>query len=175
MFIRKGNKSKVLRSLRSLFLIATLITNNAIAIEKKILKPVNKYCQGIKKEVVLGIIRIESNFKNTRKHPNNGIGYMQVRLKTAKWIKCGARKNRDLHIAWMNIKCGCEYFKQGLNRFDGDYKKAIAAYNAGDAINCITGRLNNGKRCKIGKLINQEYVDSVLAYAQGYRCSTPKI
>jgi soluble lytic murein transglycosylase-like protein len=158
---------------RALFFIAALIShNNVFAIDKKIMKPINKYCQGIKKEVVLGIIRIESNFKNTSVNPENGIGYMQVRLKTARWIKCGARKNRDLKIAWMNVKCGCEYLRQSLERFDGDYSKAIAAYNAGSAINCKTGRLRSGKKCSIGKLINQEYVSRVLGYAEGFRCET---
>jgi soluble lytic murein transglycosylase-like protein len=158
--------------MRTLLFFAALAPHHAYSVDKKIMRPINKYCEGIKKEVVLGIIRIESNFKNTGKNPSNGIGYMQVKLRTARWIKCGARKNRDLRVPSINVKCGCQYLRLTLDKFSGNYAKAIAAYNAGSAINCKTGRLRNGKRCKIGKLINQQYVNTVLAYAEGYKWET---
>ena len=79
----------------------------------------------IKEEVVLVIIRIESNGNVDARSWAGALSLMQVKPGTAK----------DMHIKYprnarYNIAAGTEYFRLMLSKF-GDQNSALAAYNMG--------------------------------------------
>ncbi len=96
--------------------------------EERIKNAVNDSAQryNLPPALVLGFIKQESGFKPNARSWCGAQGLMQLMPGTA----------RDLGVkdAWnieQNIDGGCKYIRQMLDRFDGDLKKAVAAYNAG--------------------------------------------
>lgn len=155
-----------MRGLRSVLLIWALGSGCLYADDvEKIIDTVKRNCSAINLYVVLGIIKTESNFKNlTSSNDSDGIpsiGYMQVKWPTAKFIDCGLKTAKGLYSLESNIRCGCKYLKYQLTRYK-DYREVIAAYNAGTAFKCRTGKTKSGKACTIKKFVNQDYVDTVI-------------
>jgi len=85
-------------------------------------------------ELILAIIKTESDFNARAKSVKGARGLMQVLPSTAKWLspKMGLRyRGRDsLYDASYNIKLGTHYLNMMHRKF-GDMEKAIVAYNAG--------------------------------------------
>jgi soluble lytic murein transglycosylase-like protein len=109
----------------------------------------------------LAIMKVETNFKNVVSQEGS-IGLMQVRLSTAKWIGCKIKTKEDLENENLNVSCACLYIEKLSLRYDR-LEDIAAAYNAGSALYCKTGKLTpSGKSCQIGKYINQDYVNKVM-------------
>lgn len=155
-----------MRILQNMFFVGTLMMSQRL-MSAKIETIVSKYCKQLPRHIVFGIIETESGFKNqiNKNEPNRkqSIGIMQMQMDTAKFIKCGAKRTKDLlDIEW-NIACGCKYLKWQLNRY-GEIHKMIASYNAGQAFTCKTGITKKSKKkCMRGQFTNQEYVNKVIA------------
>lgn len=82
-------------------------------------------------------------------------GYMQVMGYTARWQ--GFTGNLMKMVEPSNsIEIGCKYIDYQMRRYDRDFKKAIAAYNAGTAI------------VRDDKFVNQAYVNKVWKSYQKY-------
>ena len=85
--------------------------------------------------LILSVIRQESNFDPNAKSPRGARGYMQLMPKTAKEI--AKKLNIDFSIRqleenhMLNIRLGAEYLARLIQKFDGNYVLALAAYNAG--------------------------------------------
>ncbi|MBP3283970.1 MAG: lytic transglycosylase domain-containing protein [Clostridia bacterium] len=98
---------------------------------------VEKYAlsNDIDKYLVYSIIRAESYYDKDAVSAKGACGLMQITPDTGSWIaeKMGIKdfSQEDLFDPEKNIMMGVWYFKYLLNRFDGDLKVAIAAYNAG--------------------------------------------
>lgn len=76
--------------------------------------------------LIKAIIMAESGY-NTKAISRRGAkGLMQLMPKTAE-----AMGVEDIFNPHQNITGGIQYFKQMVNRFNGDVKLALAAYNAG--------------------------------------------
>lgn len=84
---------------------------------------------------VYGIMRRESAFDPVITSSANARGLMQVLPATAKGVakSLGIRshKTSDLFIPEKNARIGAGYLSQMLKRFNGNYIKATASYNAG--------------------------------------------
>lgn len=84
---------------------------------------------------LLSIIRQESRFNPLARSSSNAMGLMQIIPSTAQWIadklNYGRIKSADMYTPELNIKFGVWYFNHLLNKFDGEYALAIAAYNGG--------------------------------------------
>jgi len=111
--------------------------------------------------LILGHIKQESSFnpKAYRAEPqiNDGsTGLMQVLLNTAKSMDPGATVEKLYDPAY-NIDIGTKYISKNIQRYPGDIKSAIAAYNAGSAFKNAQGRYTSGS----GKIDVQGYVDKV--------------
>ncbi len=93
------------------------------------------YEQAINPAWVYGIMRRESAFDPKIVSSARAKGLMQILPSTAKRVakKLGIKshKTSDLLIPEKNARIGAAYLSQMLNRFDGNYVKATASYNAG--------------------------------------------
>lgn len=85
--------------------------------------------------IVLGLIRRESAFDEKARSPVGARGLMQIMPKTgrqiAKSLKEKWRSEKVLYDPDVNVRFGSFYYKQLLDRFNGHYALAAAAYNAG--------------------------------------------
>ena len=85
--------------------------------------------------LVFALIRQESAFDEFAGSSAGAMGLMQLMPKTAQQIATELKErwknNFNLTIPGTNINYGTYYFKKLLDRFDGHYPLAIAAYNAG--------------------------------------------
>jgi soluble lytic murein transglycosylase-like protein len=77
--------------------------------------------------LVAAIMEQESRFKPRARSPVGARGLMQLMPRTGYWM--GAR---NLYDPAENVDAGVKYLKYLDKRFNGDTKKVIAAYNAGE-------------------------------------------
>lgn len=76
--------------------------------------------------LVQALIEIESGGNPAAVSPKGAQGLMQIMPGTAQDLKL-----KDSFDAARNIEAGTRYLRQLLDRFNGDVKLALAAYNAG--------------------------------------------
>jgi soluble lytic murein transglycosylase-like protein len=76
--------------------------------------------------LVYSVIKAESNGQSDAVSPNGAKGLMQLIDSTA--TEMGVADSLDPH---QNIHGGTKYLRQLLDRYDGNVKLAVAAYNAG--------------------------------------------
>jgi len=77
-------------------------------------------------KLIASVIRAESGFQPDAVSPAGAQGLMQLMPATARQL--GVSDPFDVH---QNIDGGARYLRQMMDRFDGDLKVALAAYNAG--------------------------------------------
>ncbi|MGQ9609714.1 MAG: lytic transglycosylase domain-containing protein [bacterium] len=116
-----------------------------------------KYCYDW--ELILALMKAESNFKSTSVSRKGAVGLMQVMPKTAGWIssKVGAKYEgvNFLHNPEYNIRLGIHYFDMMYRKFD-NLEKAITAYRIGP--NRLIQNLEQGLEP------DSEYLKEVLDY-----------
>lgn len=76
--------------------------------------------------LVEAIVQVESNYDATAVSRVGAKGLMQLMDPTADSLGV-----KQAHHALNNLMGGCEYLRGLLNRYGGDVKLALAAYNAG--------------------------------------------
>lgn len=106
----------------------------------------------VPENLVLAVIRTESNYNPNAYSHAGAIGYMQLLPETAEYLGV------DVFDPRSNIRGGVKYLGILLRKF-GDEHLAIAAYNAGPA---LVGKL--GRIPKIAE--TQKYVEAVLRRMQ---------
>lgn len=83
--------------------------------------------QGVESPLVHSVIRAESNYNPDAVSPKGALGLMQLIPATAKRFGVS-----DVFDARENIQGGVRYLRFLLDYYQGDYTKAVAAYNAGE-------------------------------------------
>jgi soluble lytic murein transglycosylase-like protein len=120
-------------------------------VETAVQKAAAKY--NLSPELIRSVIRAESNFQADAVSPAGARGLMQLMPETAKEL--GVTNSFDVQ---QNVDGGARYLRQMLDRFGGDLKRALAAYNAGPgAVEQYDGDVPFSE--------TRQYVQRVLRYA----------
>lgn len=120
-------------------------------VEKSVQQAAAKY--SLSPELIRGVIRAESNYKVDAVSSAGARGLMQLMPETAREL--GVTNPFDIR---QNIDGGARYLRQMLDRFGGDLKLALAAYNAGPgAVEQFNGDVPFAE--------TRQYVQRVLRYA----------
>ena len=82
---------------------------------------------GLEPALVAAIISVESDFNPRAVSRRGARGMMQLMPATARELGVG-----NIDDPWENIEGGARYVREKLDRFGGDLRLALAAYNAGE-------------------------------------------
>jgi soluble lytic murein transglycosylase-like protein len=82
---------------------------------------------GVDFALVKAVIHAESAFDKEAVSRAGARGLMQLMPATAAQLQV-----REIHDPWQNIQAGTRYLRMMLDRFKGDVRNALAAYNAGE-------------------------------------------
>jgi len=91
---------------------------------------VNSKKYNIRPSLIIGIIKVESNFNHKAKGKRGAIGLMQVMPFWAKTF--GFRNTKELYIIENNINCGSRVLTRYTNSSKGNIDKALNLYVGGN-------------------------------------------
>ena len=146
--------------------LTTQILNNANANDEKnisasVIKDIAKgYAvkNGIPPALVDAVIKVESDYNPNAVSKKGATGLMQIMPATLKDMQVSNPFNIE-----QNIQAGVNILKKLMDKYDWDFKKALAAYNAGEKAVDTKGEIPPIKETK-------EYVQKVLdAYIQNIK------
>jgi soluble lytic murein transglycosylase-like protein len=108
--------------------------------------------EGVPPNVAYGLVRTESTFKEGAVSNVGARGLTQLMPKTAKWLVPGT-KAQDLFNRKTSLKIGFRYLTQLTERYRGNVKLALLAYNRGpgtvDKVLKKGGNPDNGYASKV--------------------------
>jgi len=84
----------------------------------------------IEPEVAFGLIRAESSFRNTATSPVGAVGLTQLMPRTAAWMQPGVTR-AQLRDPKTNLEIGFKYMRYLLDKYEGNERLALLAYNRG--------------------------------------------
>jgi len=133
---------------------------------------------GLDPYLVASLIRQESEFNTVALSRANAVGLMQLLPKTgktvAKQVKLRGYSAPQLFTPAVNLQLGTRYFKDMVDRYNGQYEYALAAYNAGtDRVGEWLGQGHYRDPQEFVESIpfteTREYVQAILRNATMYR------
>jgi len=86
--------------------------------------------EGIEPKLAYGLVKTESAFKQRAVSHVGARGLTQVMPKTAAWMVPGT-KAEDLYDRKTNLKLGFRYLNQMIDKYHGNVRHALHAYNRG--------------------------------------------
>ncbi len=128
---------------------------------------------GVPTELILAVIKVESNFDSSAKSSAGAIGLMQIMPSTYEWLAEGLGDptfSSMLYSPDTNIKYGAYYLKYLYSKF-GSWERAIIAYNWGEGN--FSSFLENdgytdGDYSSIPIKETRNYVKKVISYWEKY-------
>ena len=142
--------------------------------------------EGLDPYLVASLIRQESEFNPSAVSDANAYGLMQllpsVAKSMAKELKIRHWKQSEITNPQMNLRLGIHYFRQLVNKYNGQVEYALAAYNAGDSR--VDDWRSSGQYRDIYEFVEtipftqtREYVQAIqrnaIVYAQLYKTGEP--
>lgn len=112
---------------------------------------------GLDVALIMGVMRVESAYREDAESHAGAVGLMQVMPSTGEHFRCD-----DLYDAETNVACGARVLADYVRRIGGDLEYGLAAYNAG---------LANAQRWKRAGATpaNADYVRRVLMFRGQYQ------
>jgi hypothetical protein len=86
--------------------------------------------QGIEPALAFGLIRAESSFRTQATSRVGAVGLTQLMPRTAAWMEPGVTRSQ-LRDPETNLRIGMRYLRYLLDKYEGDEKLALTAYNRG--------------------------------------------
>jgi soluble lytic murein transglycosylase-like protein len=80
--------------------------------------------------VAFGLVQAESSFRPRAVSPVGAVGLTQLLPSTARWMVPGTTRS-DLMKPETNLRVGFQYLRYLLDKYEGDEKLALTAYNRG--------------------------------------------
>jgi soluble lytic murein transglycosylase len=133
---------------------------------------------GLDPYLVASLIRQESEFNAGAISHANAVGLMQLLPKTgktvAKQVKLKGFSAPQLYMPAVNLQLGTRYFKEMVDKYNGQFEYALAAYNAGtDRVGDWLGQGHYRDPQEFVESIpfteTREYVQAILRNASMYR------
>jgi soluble lytic murein transglycosylase len=133
---------------------------------------------GLDPYLVASLVRQESEFNVLALSHANAVGLMQLLPKTgksvAKQVKLKGYSAPQLFTPGVNLQLGTRYFKEMVDRYNGQFEYALAAYNAGtDRVGDWLGQGHYRDPQEFVESIpfteTREYVQAILRNANVYR------
>ena len=133
---------------------------------------------GLDPYLVASLIRQESEFNAGALSHANAVGLMQLLPKTgksvAKQVKLKKYSAPQLYTPAVNLQLGTRYFKDMVDKYNGQFEYALAAYNAGsDRVGDWLGQGHYRDPQEFVESIpfteTREYVQAILRNANVYR------
>lgn len=133
---------------------------------------------GLDPYLVASLIRQESEFNAQALSRANAVGLMQLLPKTgktvAKQVKLKGYSAPKLFMPSVNLELGTRYFKDMVDKYNGQFEYALAAYNAGsDRVGDWLGQGHYRDPQEFVESIpfteTREYVQAILRNANVYR------
>jgi soluble lytic murein transglycosylase-like protein len=84
----------------------------------------------IEPELAFGLVKTESAFDNRAVSNVGARGLTQVMPRTARWLQPGTTIE-DLYNRAFNLNMGFGYLRDLIDKYDGDVRLALLAYNRG--------------------------------------------
>jgi soluble lytic murein transglycosylase-like protein len=81
-------------------------------------------------ELAFGLVRAESGFRNAATSHVGAVGLTQLMPRTARWLEPGTT-TRDLRDSETNLRIGLGYLRDLIDKYEGDERLALLAYNRG--------------------------------------------
>lgn len=88
--------------------------------------------EGLRPDVAFPLVRLESRFDPRARSSAGAVGLTQVLPSTARLYEPGLTEEQ-LYDRDTNLRLGFRYLKDLLDRYDGDFERALLAYNRGPA------------------------------------------
>jgi hypothetical protein len=108
--------------------------------------------EGIDTKLAYGLVKTESTFRERAMSGVGARGLTQVMPRTASWLMPGT-KTEDLYNRHTNLRLGFRYLDKMINKYDGDVRLALLAYNRGpgtvDKVLARGGNPDNGYADKV--------------------------
>ncbi len=86
--------------------------------------------EGVEPDLAFRLVETESSFRRTAVSGAGAVGYTQIKPSTAAWLRPGTTRE-DLFDTRTNLRLGFRYLSLLLDRYEGDSRLALLAYNQG--------------------------------------------
>ena len=87
--------------------------------------------EGIAPDLAFGLVRAESEFNRRAVSPVGAVGLTQLMPSTAKYFRVNGTNRHNLYDRDTNLRIGFRYLKTLIDKYDGNVRLALLAYNRG--------------------------------------------
>ena len=99
--------------------------------------------EGIDPELAFRLVRVESVFQVNARGPSGALGLTQLMPSTARALNRALRSEAQILDPETNLRTGFRYLRAMIERFDGDVRLGVLAYNRGET--AVNRALRSGR------------------------------